>query len=124
MENNRYIQDGVYLVGEYGVSVFEGNINDFEEKLSDDNYICEIEIPEGSLIKVKHFKDAKFDIEDVYEVSVLSLGNKKLVNWALYVGSPEWSYDKVMDYGSKIQDERNILNVVNCDKEVLNLYRH
>lgn len=45
-------------------------------------------------------------------------------DWALYLGLPEWDYDKVMDMGSKIYDKKNITNVINCDEEVLNLYRY
>lgn len=44
-------------------------------------------------------------------------------DWTLYLGMPDWDYEEVMNMGSKIYDKKNIMNVINCDKEVLNLYR-
>lgn len=45
-------------------------------------------------------------------------------DWALYLGLPDWSYERVMEMGFKIYDKKNIMNVVNCEDEVLNLYRY
>jgi hypothetical protein len=46
------------------------------------------------------------------------------VDWALYVGTSDQSFDEIRRGGDKPSSEPNIRNTIDCDDQVFSLYRY
>ncbi len=45
-------------------------------------------------------------------------------DWAIYVGDHTKSYEEISQWGDKIHDRRTIKELVPCDEEAYQQYRH